>query len=191
MCHRVRRCCGSVRSCTRCRSPCRSAWRAPPKRASPDRRRLEAARQHLIVRIGFRHIFKAHARDTRRSPSHLCRPGVVLLETATLDLCLQLPVFGVDAGTRGVEEPADAKKTFTRLKTQATISQSAASCQERTHLLIPSMRETSIMLKLIMVLLYMMTEWLDWMKPIPGQPPVSIKQPDTWEIWNPSTYFCI
>ncbi len=36
----------------------------------------------------------------------------------------------------------------------------------------PSMRATSIMLKLIMVLLYMMTEWLDWMKPIPGQPPV-------------------
>ncbi len=28
------------------------------------------------------------------------------------------------------------------------------------HLLIPSMRDTSIMLKLIMVLLYIITEWL-------------------------------
>jgi hypothetical protein len=35
----------------------------------------------------------------------------------------------------------------------------------------PSMRDTSIMLKLIMVLLYMMTEWLDWMKPMPGAQP--------------------
>ena len=32
----------------------------------------------------------------------------------------------------------------------------------------PSIRDTSIMLKLIMVLLYMMTEWLDWMKPMPA-----------------------
>ena len=33
----------------------------------------------------------------------------------------------------------------------------------------PSIRDTSIMLKLIMVLLYMMTEWLLWMKPMPAQ----------------------
>ncbi len=32
----------------------------------------------------------------------------------------------------------------------------------------PSIRDTSIMLKLIMVLLYMMTEWLLWMKPMPA-----------------------
>ena len=33
----------------------------------------------------------------------------------------------------------------------------------------PSIRDTSIMLKLIMVLLYMMTEWLLWMKPMPAE----------------------
>ncbi len=37
------------------------------------------------------------------------------------------------------------------------------------HLLMPSMRDTSIILKLIMVLLYMMTEWLLWMKPMPAE----------------------
>ena len=37
------------------------------------------------------------------------------------------------------------------------------------HLLMPSIRDTSIMLKLIMVLLYMITEWLLWMKPMPAK----------------------
>ena len=39
------------------------------------------------------------------------------------------------------------------------------------YLLMPSIRDTSIMLKLIMVLLYMMTEWLLWMKPMPARVP--------------------
>ncbi len=36
-----------------------------------------------------------------------------------------------------------------------------------TYLWMPLMRAASSMLKLIIVLLYMMTEWLDWMKPMP------------------------
>lgn len=36
-----------------------------------------------------------------------------------------------------------------------------------SDLLMPKMRETSSIWKLIMVLLYMITEWLDWMKPMP------------------------
>lgn len=46
-----------------------------------------------------------------------------------------------------------------------------------TNLLTPLILAASSILKLIIVLLYIMTEWFDWMKPIP---PISAARLNTW-----------
>jgi hypothetical protein len=38
--------------------------------------------------------------------THLCWPCIRLLQATTLDLCVKLLVLWVDAGTGGIEEPA-------------------------------------------------------------------------------------
>ena len=141
---------------------------------------------------------------------------MLLLQAATLHLCVELPILRVDAGAGCVEEPAGQLTPTAGPSRQwhqpcetGTISLSAQgpallgatvqpgkpleatlciqnsqprsatlrlwlalpSWPERTlqesNLLMPKMRETSSMWKLIMVLLYMITEWLDWMNPMP------------------------
>jgi hypothetical protein len=115
--------------------------------------------------LQFLYASQQHYWTTR---THLCGPRISLLETSTLDFSVELSVFGIDAGTGGVEESAEEKTGVNRWRERAgaTIADTgsdqsltkAPHGQRKAYLSTPSMRDTSIMLKLIIVLLYMMTE---------------------------------